>query len=151
MRQTCAPPLNGSRPAWLHTRLEAAVAAALILLLTLILAVPSTGKHAAGMSLHRAVSSLATAIKLVEASYADLSLQMTDRHLGLPRSATSCRRLTLSLPETGHARLTCELRTTAGVQGTLVLLRSPDGAWQCRANVSRPQMLPAACSTQPSE
>lgn len=149
MRQSCTPPVDDMHPARARTGMGVVVAAALVCVYALILAAPSAGTRAAGTPLHTAVSSLATAITVVEASYADVSLQITDRHLGLPTSATFCRCLTLSLPETGHARLTCELRPTTGVHGTLVLLRSPQGAWQCRAEVSHSQLLPAACSTQP--
>ncbi|MGE6332842.1 pilin [Stenotrophomonas sp. NPDC077659] len=117
----------------------------------LILVAPNAGTHASLTPLHSTFSSLATAIAAVEASYADVSAQITDRHLGLPASARFCRHLTLSLPATGHARLACELRPAAGVHGTLVLLRSPQGAWRCVAHVSHPHLLPAACSPSSSE
>jgi hypothetical protein len=149
MWQFCTPPTNDTHPARARPGVGGVVAAALICVYALILAAPSAGTRATGTPLHSAVSSLATAIRVVEASYADVSLQITDRHLGLPTSARFCGRLTLRLPETGHARLACELRPTTGVHGTLVLLRSPQGAWQCRAEVSHPQLLPVACSTQP--
>lgn len=124
------------------------VAAALIATYALILVAPAAGTHATRSQLHGAVASLGNAINVVEASYADGEFQISDRHLGLPGSAAFCAHLRLYLPETGRARLTCELRVTSRVHGTLVLHRSPQGAWHCQADVTDPHLLPAACATR---
>ncbi|WP_312708137.1 pilin [Stenotrophomonas sp.] len=122
------------------------VAAAWIAIYAVLLAAPAEGAQAARRQLHSAVASLTTAIRVVEDSYADNDLQANDRHLGLPASAAFCAHLRLQLPDTGHARLTCQLRDAGRVRGTLVLQRSPQGAWRCEADVHDPQLLPAACA-----
>lgn len=148
MRPPSATHADDMQPPRASPWVAIAVAAALIATYALILVAPATDTRATRDQLHGAVASLGNAINVVEASYADGEFQISDRHLGLPGSAAFCAHLRLHLPETGHARLTCELRVTSRVRGTLVLHRSPQGAWHCQAVVTDPHLLPAACATR---
>ena len=125
-----------------------AIAAAIAALYAVILFAPALGRTTEREYLHAAVAHLGEVIQAVEASYADGDLQISDQHLGLPASAAFCRQLRMQLPDTGHARLRCELRGDGLVRGTLALQRSPQGTWRCMANVPDPQLLPAACRPQ---
>ncbi len=125
-----------------------AIAAAITALYAVILAAPTLGRTTEREHLHAAVARLGEAIQAVEASYAAGDLQISDSHLGLPASAAFCRQLRMQMPDTGHARLSCELRGDALVRGTLALQRTPEGAWRCEANVPEPRLLPAACRPQ---
>lgn len=147
MRHPCVPPEDLMQPPRARPWVAIVVAAAWIAVYALILAAPATGTHAPRSQLHGAVSSLAAAIQDIEASYAEGDLRANDRHLGLPASAAFCAHLRLQLPDTGHARLSCQLRGAAHVRGTLVLHRNPQGMWRCQADVADPHLLPAACAT----
>jgi hypothetical protein len=125
-----------------------ATAAAITALYAVILAAPTLGGNSERQYLHAAVAHLGEVIQAVEASYADGDLQISDQHLGLPASAAFCRQLRMHLPDTGHARLRCELRDDALVRGSLVLQRTPQGTWRCVAEVPDPQLLPTACRPQ---
>ncbi|MGE8259667.1 MAG: pilin [Stenotrophomonas sp.] len=122
-----------------------AIAAAIIALYAVILFAPALGRTTEREHLHAAVAHLGEVIQAVEASYAGGDLRISDQHLGLPASAAFCRQLRMHLPDTGHARLRCELRDDALVRGTLVLQRTPQGTWRCVADLPDPQLLPAAC------
>lgn len=150
MRQPSAPPIDHI-PVQVQPWAAMLVAVALIIIYALLLVEPVIGTQAARRQLHSAVSSLTTAIEVVEASYAGGDLRLNDRHLAMPTSAAHCAQLRVHLPATGHARLTCRLRETARLSGTLVLHRSPQGAWHCEADVRAPQLLPAACARRASQ
>lgn len=146
MRHPCVPPEDVMQPPRTRPWVAFVVAAALITLYAVILLMPVTRSDSQRARLHATVTSLGTVIQTIETSYADGDLEPSDRHLGLPASAAFCSHLRLHLPDTGHARLSCELHEDARVHGTLVLRRSPQGAWYCEADVADTQLLPAACS-----
>ncbi|WP_312739966.1 pilin [Stenotrophomonas sp.] len=125
-----------------------AIAAAIATLYAVILATPTLGRSSEREHLHAAVARLGEVIQAVEASYAEGDLHISDQHLGLPASAAFCRQLRMHLPESGHARLRCELRDDAPVRGTLILQRTPQGTWRCVADVPDQQLLPEACRPQ---
>ncbi|MDI9274957.1 pilin [Stenotrophomonas sp. PFBMAA-4] len=122
-----------------------AISAAITAVYAVVLAAPTLGGNSEREYLHTAVARIGEVIQAVEASYADGDLRISDQHLGLPASAAFCRQLRMHLPDTGHARLRCELRGDGPVRGTLALQRTPQGAWRCMAEVPDPQLLPAAC------
>lgn len=122
-----------------------AIAAAITAVYAVVLAAPTLGGNSEREYLHAAVAHLGEVIRAVEASYAEGDLRISDQHLGLPASAAFCARLHMQLPDTGHARLRCELRGDGLARGTLALQRTPQGAWRCMAEVPDPQLLPAAC------
>ncbi|WP_223224477.1 pilin [Stenotrophomonas maltophilia] len=92
-------------------------------------------------SLRDAASVLGGAIAAVENSYAESDLTVTDQHLGLPASAAHCARLRASLPDSGRAVLTCDLRQDGRVQWW----RTPAGEWRCNASMAE---APAPCPTE---
>ncbi|KAA8995115.1 hypothetical protein FJU31_15665 [Stenotrophomonas cyclobalanopsidis] len=146
MRHASTPPADDMQPPRARPWVAFLVAAAWITLYAVILLMPLTRSDSQRARLHATVTSLASVIQAIETSYAEDDLEPGDRHLGLPASAAFCAHLRLHLPHTGHARLSCELQEDARVHGTLVLRRSPHGAWHCEADVADPQLLPAACS-----
>lgn len=146
MRHASTPPADDMQPPRARPWVAFAVAAALITLYAVILLMPVTHSDSQRARLHATVTTLGTVIQAIETSYAEGELEPSDRHLGLPASAAFCAHLRLHLPDTGHARLSCELHEDARVHGTLILRRSPQGAWHCEGDVADPQLLPAACS-----
>lgn len=146
MRHASTPPADDMQPPRARPWVALMIAAALITLYAVILLMPVTRSDSQRARLHATVTSLASVIQVVETSYANGDLEPSDRHLGLPASAAFCAHLRLHLPDTGHARLSCELHRDAPMHGALVLRRSPQGAWHCEADVPDLQLLPAACS-----
>ncbi|WP_409460278.1 pilin [Stenotrophomonas maltophilia] len=111
----------------------------------LLLNAPGAGADADRNRLHAATSTLGRAIAAVEASYADGDLTVTDQHLGLPASAAHCAHLRASLPDTGHAVLTCDLHQGRFVRHRVRWQRSPSGQWRCDTHGADVQALPRAC------
>lgn len=123
-------------------RTVVAISAALALLCVVLLRPPATDERA---QVHGAVAALGQAVGVIERSYATADLAPHDGHLALPTSARYCAHLRVNLPDTGRARLRCQLRSLEGAGGTLTLQRSPAGAWHCSAEGVEKALLPAHC------
>ncbi|WP_159094804.1 pilin [Stenotrophomonas sp. ESTM1D_MKCIP4_1] len=107
-----------------------------------MLRTPATDERA---QVHGAAAALGQAVGVIERSYAANDLAPHDGHLALPTSARYCTHLRVALPDTGRARLRCQLRPLEGAGGTLTLQRSPAGAWHCSAVGVEEALLPAHC------
>ncbi|HEL3778927.1 TPA: pilin [Stenotrophomonas maltophilia] len=114
----------------------------------ILLLAPAVDGHASRVRLRDAANALGSAITTVEASYAAGDLTLTDQHLGLPASAAYCSHLRASLPDTGHAVLSCELRETAALRGSVRWSRTASGQWRCHARIPGVRPFPLQCPAE---
>lgn len=131
-------------PPWAATGITVALAAVYAILLL----APAVDGHASRVRLRDAANALGNAITTVEASYAAGDLTLTDQHLGLPGSAAYCSHLRASLPDTGHAVLSCELRETAALRGSIRWSRTASGEWRCHARIPGLHPFPLQCPAE---
>ncbi|MBH1506609.1 pilin [Stenotrophomonas maltophilia] len=111
------------------------ITVALVAIYAILLLAPAPHAPASRMRLRDAANALGGAITAVEASYAAGDLTLTDQHLGLPASAAHCSHLRASLPDSGQAVLSCELRGTAALRGSVRWSRTASGEWRCNAHI----------------
>ncbi|MCI1147743.1 Uncharacterised protein [Stenotrophomonas maltophilia] len=120
------------------------IVAGLTAIYALLLCAPSADDATGCTRPCDAASVLGAAIAAVENSYAEGDLTLTDHHLGLPASAAHCAHLRASLPDTGRAVLTCDLRQ----DGRLQWWRTPAGEWRCNAGMADVVAVPAPCPAE---
>ncbi|WP_239510788.1 pilin [Stenotrophomonas maltophilia] len=126
----------------------AGITIALVAVYAILLLAPAVDGHAGRVRLRDAANALGRAITTVEASYAEGDLTLTDQHLGLPGSAAYCSHLRASLPDTGHAVLSCELRETAALRGSVRWSRTASGEWRCHARIPGLHPFPLQCPAE---
>ncbi len=131
-------------PPWATT----GITIALVAVYAILLLAPAVDGHASRVRLRDAADALGRAITTVEASYAAGDLTLTDQHLGLPASAAYCSHLRASLPDTGHAVLSCELRETAALRGSVRWSRTASGEWRCHARIPGLHPFPLQCPAE---
>lgn len=120
------------------------IVAGLTAIYALLLCAPRLDDDTSRTRLRDAANVLGGAIAAVENSYADGDLTVTDPHLGLPASAAHCARLRASLPDTGRAVLTCDLRQ----EGSVRWRRTPAGEWRCTASTADVHAVATPCPTE---
>jgi Pilin (bacterial filament) len=126
----------------------AGITVALVAVYAILLLAPAPHAPASRMRLHEAAYALGGAIAAIEASYADGDLTLTDQHLGLPASAAHCSHLRASLPDSGQAVLSCELRGTAALRGSVRWSRTASGEWRCHAHIPDVHPFPLKCPAE---
>ncbi|PJL59441.1 pilin [Stenotrophomonas maltophilia] len=132
------------RPRHYRPWASVSIVAGLTATYALLLCAPRLDSDASHTRLRDAASVLGGAIAAVENSYAEGDLTVTDQHLGLPASTTHCARLRASLPDTGRAVLTCDLRQ----EGSVRWRRTPAGEWRCTASTAAVHAAPTPCPTE---